>query len=437
MKKQQYQPEHKTMKFSLKGVKYEMPAGEFDKYYVRACDEHRMEYMRLQKEELDDARMQIADGFISSIEEYDEGDHLEPYDIEAHRADIDALAYEMYRCEKELPKNIVVEVQSQSSDLSREAILTIANAHTQAMYGESVKDMSLYRRASVKDIANYNVYKSFMNLRHSKDFHSFLTFTNNISGTYSFNNRMLIYGQKANATFVKGYHAWREKFNRGVSKGATRIEITSPVIKEFKSAEDVRKYEAKYSLTSAEKKRLLAEIEKNGSATLLSYYVPNYVYDITDTYALDPENDKYKELTEGKKVFTGDNLKEVYDLVLKTAEKYAVKMSVREYDGKADCVYDNVHALVDSVLKTCPDEVVGIKTMDILHGEEHNLETLIAVGIVCSHLGIEADKAINYGITKSLDSIEFLRKDKQKIFENTFQRGFLMASDFTKEFDMQ
>ena len=45
---------------------------------------------------------------------------------------------------------------------------------------------------------------------------------------YSFNNTMLIFMQKPNATAVAGFKAWQEQFERQVKKGEKGIRIIAP-----------------------------------------------------------------------------------------------------------------------------------------------------------------------------------------------------------------
>lgn len=88
---------------------------------------------------------------------------------------------------------------------------------------------------------------------------------------YSFGNAMLIYIQRPDATYVKGYKAWNQ-IGRHVVKGAKGIGILCPCIRKIeviKEPLDTNVYNDK----EAEK-----EIKK-----VISGFRMGYVYDLSDT----------------------------------------------------------------------------------------------------------------------------------------------------------
>lgn len=56
---------------------------------------------------------------------------------------------------------------------------------------------------------------------------------------YSFNNTMLIYMQKPDATLVAGFNKWKDKFERNVNKGEKGIKIIAPTPYKKKIEKDV------------------------------------------------------------------------------------------------------------------------------------------------------------------------------------------------------
>ena len=58
--------------------------------------------------------------------------------------------------------------------------------------------------------------------------------------TYSLNNTLLIYMQCPQATYVAGYHVWKEQFHRQVRKGEKAIRILAPVRKKKRLEDQVR-----------------------------------------------------------------------------------------------------------------------------------------------------------------------------------------------------
>lgn len=55
--------------------------------------------------------------------------------------------------------------------------------------------------------------------------------------SYSFNNTILIYSQKPEATYVAGYYKWKNEFHRYVKKGEKGIRIFAPIKKKIKEEE--------------------------------------------------------------------------------------------------------------------------------------------------------------------------------------------------------
>jgi hypothetical protein len=81
----------------------------------------------------------------------------------------------------------------------------------------------------IKDTMNSERYKAF--LKFQGQFHS-----------YSFNNQMLIYLQRPDATYISGFKAW-EKFERHVMKGEKGISILAP--NPYKYEKEINKIDPK------------------------------------------------------------------------------------------------------------------------------------------------------------------------------------------------
>ncbi len=86
---------------------------------------------------------------------------------------------------------------------------------------------------------------------------------------YSARNILLIYMQKPDASFVKGYKAWHE-LERYVKKGAKGIAILAPCIKKVKASEDRDKSCEQGSQDEDEQQKLVG-------------FTVKYVFDISDT----------------------------------------------------------------------------------------------------------------------------------------------------------
>lgn len=107
----------------------------------------------------------------------------------------------------------------------------------------------------VENIIDNGEYERF--LKFSKNFHN-----------YSFNNIVLIFSQKEDATQVAGFKAW-QKMDRKLKKGAKGIQIMYPIKRTY-----TKKIEGQSSL-----------LEDNTDTKQIEYftYRPTYVFDISDT----------------------------------------------------------------------------------------------------------------------------------------------------------
>ena len=108
------------------------------------------------------------------------------------------------------------------------------------------------------------------NINTDEEWLKFLSFQS-LFYNYSFGNTMLIFAQKPEATYVKGYKAWN-KLGRYVKKGSKGIQILAPCfrkVQDFK--EPANKAEYQYAEGEKETKRELCGFKTT------------YVFDIQDT----------------------------------------------------------------------------------------------------------------------------------------------------------
>lgn len=135
---------------------------------------------------------------------------------------------------------------------------------------ELVSKIELY----VKDLANATDIAAM-----DAAIRSYLTFYSKFHG-YSLYNTLLIFLQKRDATKVASYKSWKNKFNRGVKKGAKSITIWVPLLKKDVASDTIAATQP--APTDSESKRLVGF--RLGS-----------VYDISDTYSLGEGGDIPKE----------------------------------------------------------------------------------------------------------------------------------------------
>lgn len=95
---------------------------------------------------------------------------------------------------------------------------TIRHREVQSFAGASKDEMKEHLVTGIQNIMNSDDYKNWLNTG-SKLFYN----------NYSFNNAMLIWMQKEDATHVMGYEKWKD-FGRAVQKGAKGAKILMPVM---------------------------------------------------------------------------------------------------------------------------------------------------------------------------------------------------------------
>lgn len=90
--------------------------------------------------------------------------------------------------------------------------------------GNSFADMD---RSSRLKAMQREIESAVSNLSSPDRWRAFLDATSKFH-RYSFGNMMLIMHQRPNATFVAGFHDWKNKFNRTVKKGEKAIWVLAP-----------------------------------------------------------------------------------------------------------------------------------------------------------------------------------------------------------------
>lgn len=96
---------------------------------------------------------------------------------------------------------------------------------------------------------------------------------------YSFNNTMLIYLQKPNATAVAGFKAWQEQFERQVKKGEKGIRIIAPSPYKKKISEPKLDPDTDLPLKDKDGKIIYEE-----TVIRIPAYRPVSVFDVSQTY---------------------------------------------------------------------------------------------------------------------------------------------------------
>ncbi len=95
---------------------------------------------------------------------------------------------------------------------------------------------------------------------------------------YSFNNTMLIYMQKPDATLVAGFNKWKDKFERNVNKGEKGIKIIAPTPYKKKIEKDVLDPDTKLPMRDEN-----GEIIKEEKEVSIPSFRPVTVLDVSQT----------------------------------------------------------------------------------------------------------------------------------------------------------
>lgn len=95
---------------------------------------------------------------------------------------------------------------------------------------------------------------------------------------YSFNNTMLIYMQKPDATLVAGFNKWKDKFERNVNKSEKGIKIIAPTPYKKKIEKDVLDPDTKLPMRDEN-----GEIIKEEKEVSIPSFRPVTVFDVSQT----------------------------------------------------------------------------------------------------------------------------------------------------------
>lgn len=200
---------------------------------------------------------------------------------------------------------------------------------------DKVKELTSKLDEGVKDILTSDRYKAY--LKQMSKFHN-----------YSYNNALLIFLQKEDATLVAGFKAWQTKFNRTVNKGEKGIKILAPC--PFKVQKEIEFINAK-----GEKETKIEEVVYPRFKTVT-------VFDVSQT-----SGEPLKEFAEELKGKYG-NYKNLLEAIKKCSSFDIVfKDSVGISEAKGLCSYKDKTILI----KNNMSEIQTIKTL--IHEVAHEL----------------------------------------------------------------
>ena len=130
---------------------------------------------------------------------------------------------------------------------------------------QKIKEITDKLKQGIEDLFDSEKYKAYLN--------TMSRFSN-----YSFNNSMLIWLQRPDASAVAGYRAWGSKFQRYVKEGSTSIKIIAPTPYKVKVEEKVLDANGR-PILDAKGNEVTQEVEQN----MMGFKVEHvFAYEDTD-----------------------------------------------------------------------------------------------------------------------------------------------------------
>lgn len=414
------------------------------------------EEQEFQKEEYE---TMLADGDISSYEEYCSEVGIEPWSVDyrkpfeenkGHReiaAQIDELTNKYMRNVLDLPQNAVVTIDDNYlDDKGTPDEEAVRSALKEKFSGINIAGFENAAKAEKKDVLSQNAYEKVGEMIKSSDFQTFLDLRASIE-KYSSKNISLIYLQKPDAKSVMGFNAWK-KLDRHVEAGQGGISIWQPNKRELRTEQQVDTYiknnEFEFGKPDSPKAlkakdELMKEIDENGKASVLYGYSLGNVFDISQTASNDPEHDNLKDLVNLDKPLGRDL--ENYDEIAKSMKDAAslLPFSIPADVSPQDALFNAVADYADRVLNEVPEQVNGIKSNIPLTEDMHRIETMMSAHLICRHIGIECEGKASLKLAEIFHkdnlSEQMVTVGKRNMFSQCFDRACKLSDQFTKEFD--
>lgn len=441
---------------------------KFDSIIDKAVQAVKEEYAEEQELFNDEFDEQKTNGDVDSLEEFMENadysiNYSLPFQESLDKGDKGSA--ELKREIQEMTNRFAIKV----FDLPHSAI--VGNIHedvykdktmlNEAMKSGIAKQIGLpescfkvtgERTPTVNDKIKVQSFNAVNNMMNSKDYHTYLKLFTPIEKKYSMNNAFSIYYSKPTATVVKGYKAWEELGRKPHSN--TGIPILQPMKREVKDEKQVDNFirnEVKRGVyTSVDspqaiiaKKKLMETIEKDGKADVMIGYKPVYVFDIADTYSLNPDKDNLQDILNLNKPLLEkvDNFDKVADAIEKVAQELMPNFKIDRSVAQQEAIFDAVEKYADTVLSKRPEKVDGITSYSAYKGDIHKIETAMTAYMICENIGIECADKVSFKLAEIFDnkniSTDQCKLGNRNMFEIGFNRAFSLKNMFNKELNKE
>ena len=422
---------------------------DFEKVCECAYEHLQEQYTINQKQELADIQSQIDDGFIDSIEEADRkynltfDDYAKTKTFNYRRME---LINDFMREYLNLPKSALVDVPA--VDMSGVSLVGVKRALFDKFGIEA--DSCEYNKPSLKDIMTAKT-DSMVNDMITKDgFSEFIKLKARISN-YSIMNTLLVYAQMPDATIVMGAKEWQNHGRKVTAELKDAIAITYCGKKDLKSKTEIKEYadycakiyhwDAKHKENYI--KKCLDMLDKNKVVQVGKFFGTTYVYDVSQTEVIDKSKDDIKLFVD--RLNSLNSSLDDYDNKMLALSK-AYGSSAPAFNSslpESRQVYEQAVAFCDKYLTEKPESINGIKSFEVLDGNFHKLETLVAASAISTHAGVDCSQQASLDIANiiSAQKMDISKEsfatcmNQKSLFEKSFDRGFKLAKTIIEKYD--
>lgn len=403
-----YYQKKDTIPIAIKGIEYECPG------------ENLAKLMGLAKQNVEDEWMENNEvpGAVFSVSDYADA--------------IEEEARELYRCDKGLPKTIVVQAtmdkkEAESLTMSR----VIAMVTPELPEGVKVHSFAASGMATPKDKMDYRVYKAFTDMLDRKEFEKILALS---KLNYSFHNMMSVYAKKPNATIVRGFQTWKNEFNRipTAGSGIPIVAISVPTLKAaaISSDQDIVDFAKKhYSWLQTKAFTKKVDALRKDAAAGKDLYGPTWykemtVFDVSDTNVIPGQEDVIdKILNFDKKAVRG----------LDDTEKAILqKVNAAENIPPSQDAFLALNAYAEEFFAYRTKEIVGIGNPYPEQGLGHTVEKLLFIGLCSEQMNYGLSDTVSKELQRAFNSARYT--DKQFLFEYMMKRATALNKQWTQAY---
>ena len=211
---------------------------------------------------------------------------------------------------------------------------------------EKIQELTERLEKGVKEVFESGAYENYLKVM--SKFHR-----------YSFRNTVLIWMQNPDATYVAGYEAWKNDFNRQVKKGEKGIRIFAPT--EYKVKKQQQKIDKDTDLPMVDGMGQpvmeTVEVKRRG-------YMATSVFDVSQT-----EGEELPELVKSL-----DSKVENYEAFVHAIEKISPVPILFEQIGVSDGYYSLKEEQIHIDEDLGPTQTILTMIHEIAHAKLHNAE---------------------------------------------------------------